>query len=176
MGTSKITVNGQQYDSPDAMPPDVRRIYDEAMRAVGPALAGGQTSDSTQVLGGQLLPGVKGNVVIHRTITVNNQTMKNIDELTPELRQRVQAGLQQAGGAAGEGAKAGFHVSLNLGRPDMRTVYDPGGTTPAMMRPIEPGSLSPGARRFIGSLIFWVVVGLLAFAFLEYLTLHITIR
>jgi hypothetical protein len=96
--------------------------------------------------------------------------------MPPEVRQLVQGGLQQGGGSIGDAPKPGFHVTLNLGRPEMRTVYNPGGTTPGMMRPIEPGSLSPGARRFITTLIFWVAVGLLVFAFLEYLTLHITIR
>jgi hypothetical protein len=92
------------------------------------------------------------------------------------VRRRVQSGLQQAGGAAGDAPKPGLHVSVNLGRPEMRTVFNPGGTSAGMVRPIEPGSLSPGAQRFVKSLIFWVALGLLVFAFLEYLTLHITIR
>jgi hypothetical protein len=49
MGDTRITVNGQHYGSPDEMPPDVRRQYDEAMRMMGTALAG-KGSGTTQVV------------------------------------------------------------------------------------------------------------------------------
>jgi hypothetical protein len=32
--TRSITVNGQQYKSPDEMPPEARRLYDEGLRAM----------------------------------------------------------------------------------------------------------------------------------------------
>ena len=36
----EIVVNGKKYDSVDAMPPDVRRAYEQAMARVAPAGAG----------------------------------------------------------------------------------------------------------------------------------------
>ena len=173
MSTSRITINGQSYDSPDAMPPDVRRLYDEAMRSVGPALAGGTGTDVTQVVSGSGGLGVKSNIVIRKTITVNNKTYKNVDEMPPEVRQLFQSGIQQAQGTMAVAPGSGLHVNVNLGRPEVRTVFNPGGATPG---PIEPGSMQPGARRFLTTLIFWVVVGLLVFAFLESLTLHIHLK
>ena len=47
MAHTRITINGQHYDSPDAMPPDVRRLYDEAMRTMGASLAKGMPGGST---------------------------------------------------------------------------------------------------------------------------------
>ena len=32
--STKITINGQQYDSPEQMPPDVRQAYEQAMEKV----------------------------------------------------------------------------------------------------------------------------------------------
>jgi hypothetical protein len=49
MGDIHITVNGQHFGSPDEMPPDVRRQYEEAMRRMESALAG-QGSGTTQVV------------------------------------------------------------------------------------------------------------------------------
>ena len=53
MTSNRITINGQQYDSPEAMPPDVRRLYEEAMRTVRPSLASGQSGGRTQVFTGR---------------------------------------------------------------------------------------------------------------------------
>src|SRR5262245_32816554 len=40
--TTHINVNGQEYSSPDEMPPDVRRLYEEAIsRAILPGGGGG---------------------------------------------------------------------------------------------------------------------------------------
>ena len=38
---TKITVNGQTYDSVEAMPEDIRRLYEDAMRAAGTPAADG---------------------------------------------------------------------------------------------------------------------------------------
>jgi len=35
----EIVVNGKKYDSVDAMPPDVRRVYEQAMARVAPSAA-----------------------------------------------------------------------------------------------------------------------------------------
>jgi hypothetical protein len=87
MADTRITVNGQHYDSPDAMPPDVRRLYDEAMRTVAPSLASGQGGANMQVITGHLGEHFGASIVVNRTITVNNRTFKNADALPPEARQ-----------------------------------------------------------------------------------------
>lgn len=40
----EIVVNGKKYDSVDAMPPDVRRTYEQAMARVAPGGAGARPS------------------------------------------------------------------------------------------------------------------------------------
>jgi len=51
MSFSGITINGRRYESPDAMPPDVRRLYDEGLRAIERGLqqAQGGTAMSTRL-------------------------------------------------------------------------------------------------------------------------------
>src|SRR2546430_13332468 len=43
----KFVVNGTEYDSPDAMPPDVRREYERALRLVADMGKGGGPSGTT---------------------------------------------------------------------------------------------------------------------------------
>ena len=40
MANTKITINGQTYDGPEAMPPDVRHTYEKAMRLCEDAVRG----------------------------------------------------------------------------------------------------------------------------------------
>src|SRR5438093_5837781 len=95
MTTRKITVNGQQYDSPEAMPPDVRRMYEEAMRTVGPSLASGLSGGSTQVFTGRAGQSL-GASVVNRVITVNDRTYGSVDELPPDVRKLYEDALKGA--------------------------------------------------------------------------------
>jgi hypothetical protein len=47
MITSKVTVNGVQYDNIETMPPDVRAIYDQALATV--AKGGGSLVKTNEV-------------------------------------------------------------------------------------------------------------------------------
>ena len=85
MANTRITINGQQYDNLEAMPPDVRRIYEEAMRTAGQSLASGQSGGSTQVFTGRAGQRLGASVVVNRVITVNNRTYRSIDELPPDV-------------------------------------------------------------------------------------------
>ena len=96
MTNHRITINGQQYDSPEAMPPDVRRTYEEAMRTVGPSLASGHSGGSTQVFTGRADQRINASVVVNRTITVNDRTYGSVDELPPDVRQLYEDALKGA--------------------------------------------------------------------------------
>src|SRR2546426_12685731 len=96
MTNTRITINGQQYDSPEAMPPDVRRTYEEAMRMVAPSLASGQSGGSTQVFTGRAGQHIGASVVVNKVITVNNRTYGSVDDLPPNVRQLYEDALKGA--------------------------------------------------------------------------------
>src|SRR5258706_2991223 len=123
--TTKITINGQEYDSPEAMPPDVRTTYEEAMRTAGSALASAKNDGKTQVFTGHAGP-FGASVIVNRTIVVNDRKYGSVDELPPEMRQLYENALK--GGAASQTAhpKTHLHLSLNLEGPEVRTHGDPG--------------------------------------------------
>ena len=163
MDINKITVNGQQYDSPEAMPPDVRRVYDEAMRTAGASLAGGQSGGSTQVFTGQAGP-LGASVVVNRIITVNNRTYGSIDQLPPDVRALYEDALKGATPQAGNAhPKSGVHVSVNLTRPPVRTLEDPAPTVPL---PIEASPTVSLIRSLPMTLAIIVVIGLVLWALL----------
>ena len=164
MTINKITINGQQYDSPEAMHPDVRRMYDEAMRTVGSSLAGGQGGGSTQVFTGQAGP-VGGSVVVNRVITVNNRTYGSVDELPPDVRQQYEDALKAATPLMTH-PKTSLHLSVNFGGPEVRGLDDASRPPmPTPMVPIEPSS-SESIRKFPMSLAIITLVGLVLWALL----------
>ncbi len=159
MTNTKITVNGQQYDSPEAMPPDVRRIYDDAMRAAGPSLAGEKSDGSTQVLAGRIGQRLGASVVVNKVITVNNRTYGSLDELPPDVRQLYEDAVK---GAAPPGAhpKTSLHVSVNVTRPQVHTLDDSGTPPTPLPIPIEPSSTESTLRSLPTTLGILVAIGL----------------
>jgi hypothetical protein len=159
MGIDRITINGQHYDSPEAMPPDVRRMYDEAMRTAGPSLASGQSGGSTQVFTGQA-GRIGASVVVNRNIVVNDRTYGSIDELPTEVRQLYEDTLKGAAPHASTTyPKTSLHVSVNLGRPQIRAPDDSG--RPPTPLPIEPSSIESRIRGIPMSLAITVAIGLI---------------
>ena len=156
-----ITINGQQYDSPEAMPPDVRRMYDEAMRTVGSSLASGQGGGSTQVFTGQA-GHVGASVVVNRIITVNDRTYGSLDELPPEARQLYEDALKQATPHATH-PKTSVHLSVNLtgsAGPPVRTLDDSNRPSTPLPLPIEPSSTESRLRSLPMSLAILIAIGL----------------
>jgi len=159
MTNNRITINGQHYDSPEAMPPDVRRMYEEAMRTLGSSLASGQSGGSTQVFTGHAGQSIGASVVVNRVITVNDRTYGNVDELPPDVRQLYEDALK---GRTAEVSrpKTSVHVSLNMsGRPS----HDESNTPPL---PIESSTTESTIRSLPTSLAITVVIGLVLWFFL----------
>jgi hypothetical protein len=156
MSINRITINGQHYDSPEAMPPDVRRIYDEAMRTAGSSPVSGESGGSTQVFTGQA--GHMGaSVVVNRSVTVNDRTYGSIDELPPEVRRLYEDSRKgMASRASTTHPKTSLHVSVNLGR---RTFDDSSRSTGPL--PIEPSSIESRIRDIPMSLAITVAIGLI---------------
>jgi len=162
---NRITINGQHYDSPDAMPPDVRRLYEAALRTAASSLASGEPGESTQVFAAQT-GDLGASVVVNRTVAVNNRTHPSADDLPPEARKLHDDALEAADPqAVTTHPGASFHVSVNFGgsrrTPDESTRLRPGPL------PIEDSSLEANIRRLpvtlailIGiALILWVYLG-----------------
>lgn len=163
MSINKITINGQKYDSPETMPPDVRRLYDEAMRTVGPSLASGLGGGSTQVFTGQA-GDIGASLVVNRTITVNDRTYGNIDELPPDVRQHYQDAPKGAGSQATR-PKTSLHLSVNMTRPQVPALDSSGPPTPLPL-PIESSSLESRIRDLPVSLAILVLIGLVLWVLL----------
>ncbi len=93
----KCVVNGTEYDSPDAMPPDVRREYERALRLVADMGKGGpsRTTDKTVET---RQDGVSVKVHTKQVkYTVDGRTYDDLAQLPPEVRARVEQALQQDG-------------------------------------------------------------------------------
>jgi|SRR6185369_3122665 len=163
MSNTRITINGQQYDSPEAMPPDVRRTYEGALRTLGPTLAGGKSGGSTQVFTGQA-GDVGANVVVNRIVTVNDRAYGSLHELPPEVRKQFEHALE--GVAPQVHPQTSLHLSVNLGKPQLRTLHDfrRAATPPPL--PIEASNLESRIRDIPVSLAIIVAIALILWAFL----------
>ena len=165
MGTNRITVNGQHYDGPEDMPPDVRRVYEEAMRAVAPQL--GQASETVFSARSGL---VNTNIVIRKNVFVKNQKYNSLDEMPPEVRQLAENALRQGGATGGDpSTRKGLHFSMNVGVSQPSSPAGPDATQAYRPLPIEPTSASSSrikAQHVLWGLIFWVAVALVLWAFL----------
>jgi len=129
MSKTRITVNGRRYDSPETMPPEVRRMYEEAMRLMARPRASGQPGESTQVFTGQAGP-FGASMVVNRVITVNDRSYGSIDELPPDMRKLYEAARTTASGEVTPQPKSGVHVSINLTESKGRA-FDDAGRSPA---------------------------------------------
>jgi hypothetical protein len=80
---AKITFNGQEYDSPEAMPPEVRQVYQ---------MMTGMLSDANQDGVPDLFAGIAGaaapTVVQTTQFVVDGKAYSSLDELPPEARQK----------------------------------------------------------------------------------------
>ena len=68
-----IRVNGVEYNSPEEMPSDVRKVYDKAMQTAG-----------TQSVGGSSAPATGTKIVF------NDKVYTQAEDLPPEIRQVVE--------------------------------------------------------------------------------------
>ena len=78
---TRIFFNGQQYDSPEAMPPDVRAAYQKVLAQ----LADTDKNGIPDVLeGNRTARNVIG--VRHSSISINGREYKNLDDMPPPVR------------------------------------------------------------------------------------------
>jgi hypothetical protein len=140
--SDRIVINNQEFASPDDMPPDVRRIYDEAVARMG-------RSDAA--------PSSAGDRVIkatHTTITVNGKTYGSVAEMPDDVRQQYQAALVSAGIGAEQPAsrpQQGVHLDLSSGGK-------PAGQRAMISFDIAPGGAAIIVAALIAALVAWFVL------------------
>lgn len=99
----KITFEGQEYDSLEAMPPDARQRYEQAMRMFSPGAAAAAAPAT-----GAADAGALGGVMQHATgITINGRRYASVDEMPGADRQLYEAALRSL-------ASGGGKVNLNV--------------------------------------------------------------
>jgi hypothetical protein len=119
--STKITVNGVSYSSPDEMPADVRAKYDRAMAAMADRDHNG-ISDILE----RPSPAGQANVGVVRTtsrIVVNGKEYGSLDEVPPAMRNLIGGALGRAkttpvttdSGLINWGAIGGLIVGFLLG-------------------------------------------------------------
>jgi hypothetical protein len=156
----KITVNGREYDGVEAMPPEVRSVYEGALKAVGPA---GADKD------GSVAEGRKGPVPLIQThIVINKQTFRGRDEMPPELRQLYERVTKAGADPTGQGLSLKSGIKVTLTKPVFRfslKAKDQESEHRGPSPTIEPSSAESGIRfallaaaGLVGSIILaWVL-------------------
>ena len=138
--SQRIVINGQAYDSPDAMPPDIREQYEAALR-----LAGGSGQAQAKIVQSHVIAMVNGKVVsapsdlpsearaelerlqasagssgVHTSITVNGVHYASLDDMPAETRAQYERALAElsASGPAGKIESAALRQMLRLRSSD----------------------------------------------------------
>ena len=167
MNPRSITINGQRYDSPETMPAEVRRAYEEALRIMGTSLATPQPSDTTDVHTSQIGPGMTATIVTRRTVHTNEKLYGAAGELPPDACQLMQK-FPPSGESASRPGGSNLRVSFELGSPKANAFVRVERPSPEEPHPFASWSSRPDARRIVFDLVFWVVVALVLWAFLDH--------
>ena len=167
---TNITVNGVQYDSADAMPPDVRQIYELSLANL-PDLAdrdGDGVPDIVQSGGATMM----GKTIVRQKFVINGQSYDSKEAMPPDVRQAYDTAMSALNSGNPNLKKnevklsfsvtgPGLHFSRTLGGPKapLQLGENPGAGSSAplaakvlmMPSPIEP-SKSGVAVRIVTSL------------------------
>jgi len=135
--TQKIVVNGTEYDSPESMPPEVRRQYERALQLVQDVAKGAAPPGTTERTVETTRDGV--SVKVHSKqvkYTVDGKSYDDPTQLPLEVRARVEQALHGA---------------------EKRELHDPG---PREVRIVNVVS-ETHARAWVPRIIWWLVIGAL---------------
>jgi hypothetical protein len=153
--STKITINGREYDSPEQMPPDVRKIYDGALALGVPLLEDRDGNGVPDLLEGK--GGFKLAARVAKAILVNGVKYTGPDEMPPDVRTLYEQTLAKAK-AGGSGVKIDtvrfaptftFRIGGKTGAAGCDGGAPSQPTTPGAPRPIEPSNIEAGIRNFV---------------------------
>ena len=139
----KITVNGVDYDGIEAMPPEARKLYEQALAHV-PSLADRDGDGVPDVIARQAMS-IHSGQVVRKTIVVNGVQYDDERTMPPDVREVYERGMRFAAMAGPSAQKASIQVSFQLKGPhvDFRLGRElPLGTGDASL----PPSLARAAR------------------------------
>jgi len=155
--TTRITINGQEYDSPEQMPPDVRKIYDGALAMGAPLLADRDGNGVPDVLEGK--GGIRFAAQVAKAFLVNGVRYASVDEMPPDVRQAYEQAMAKVE-AGGSGVKINTvrfapTFTFRLGGKSNPPGAPPPGM-PSGPRPIEPANIESGIRNFVVTVLLLV--------------------
>jgi hypothetical protein len=133
MGT-RIILNGQEYASTDAMPPEVRQVCDQALKQLADTDHDG-IPDIVQHGGARNVIGIK-----HTSITINGKTYDGPDQIPPALRQIYEQAMAKV-----DANRNGIPDLLEGGVQAGPAATRPAATDPALTVRTVRTQLTPGA-------------------------------
>lgn len=175
---AKITVNGVSYDSVEAMPLDVRRLYEETLARL-PSLMGQGDEGTTRIIqrGGL---SIGHAATVHSTFMVNGKSYQGLESMPPDVRQAYEQAMRAAEAGAPGVSRNEIKMSFQITGPGgIRKTFGAPGLLPessmteledsrAPMKSvaIEPSSTERGIRTaiLIGGC---VILGLVLLAWLR---------
>jgi hypothetical protein len=152
-----ITFNGEEYTSVEAMPPDVRQLYELAL-----SMTHDGNQDGVPDLLAQGLPG-DATVIRTQQFVVDGVAYGSIDEMPPEVRERYQAGIGRFD-RDGDGAPD-FFAGLFAAGDSQDTPATPTATPPDPVREVGEAPPNPAA---IWIMLGFVVAAIVAVAIVLY--------
>ena len=161
---AKLTVNGITYESVNDMPPEVRRVYDQAMAKL-PDLADRDGDGIPDFVQGEGRP-VHGRTTVRKTLVVNGTSYADENAMPPDVRQIYDEAMRRVSAGGPNVTKnelklsfqitaPGFKFRIGSGAPPPSQPADRvGGPDPALQplagtpppNPIEPASSGAGLR------------------------------
>jgi hypothetical protein len=136
---TRIEVNGVAYDSVEAMPPDVRRVYEETMaRAAEMSERAGEGVPAVIQHGG-----ISMRSTIRKRFVVNGQEYDDESAMPPDVRRIYDDAMRAAASGATNVKRNDLKISFQITGPGFhfgKSTETPDAASPAT------GSPSPGAR------------------------------
>jgi hypothetical protein len=152
-----ITFNGQEYDSPEAMPPEVRRLYELANQMLAD-----QNQDAIPDLFGQLTDMSQSSVIHSAQFVVDGKVYRSLDELPADARRKYEQAMERL--------DANRNGVPNLLEGDLFGTAPPAATPSPVPQapapqpaPVFSNTWSLGARLLIAGLITLLVVAAVLF-------------
>jgi hypothetical protein len=154
--STKITVNGVRYESVDAMPPDVRKTYDDMMARL-PNLIGGMAADLPRVIRQKAGP-LELTTSIQKRIVVDGKTYAGEAAMPPDVREKFQQMVRAAGTRRSETGEVGTTIQITRSGFGFGTTDDaslPASVQLARLSAPEPASSIPSPAAIEPSAIEW---------------------
>jgi len=138
----KITVNGVDYPSVEAMPPDVRKVYEE-MRARFPNLAIGGEAGPATIVSKHIGP-LHLSASIRQNIVVNERRYDSEADKPPDVRETYEQAMRAVKSGVPGATKNQVKVTFQVDGPTFG-IRAKAGETPAIPTPVDgrPSSFAP---------------------------------